>query len=80
MAFEFDCATVQKPTVNSTINIPQPTAVVAGTLDDIFWRQPNIFSENIYIATMNGKLRMYKAGNLMTLIQEVLSAVRPSMS
>jgi len=65
--FEFDCATVQKPTVNSTINIPQPTAVVAGTpWMTFFWRQPNIFPENIYIATMNGKLRMYKAGNLMT--------------
>lgn len=64
----FSYAPEQKPKVVSTISVKKPTAVATGLpWLTFFWRDgDNTFRENAYIATMDGELRMYKVGNLMT--------------
>lgn len=66
--YTFSHAPEQKPRVVSTISVTKPTAVAAGLPRCTFyWRDNNdTFQENAYIATMDGELRMYKVGNLMT--------------
>jgi hypothetical protein len=65
--YTFAYAPGQKPTVHSTINVTQPTAVAAG-MPNTKWRLRNgaVFAQNAYVASMDGKLRIYKVGNLMT--------------
>lgn len=66
--YTFSYAPEQKPKVVSTISVKNPTAVATGLpWFTFFWRDgDNSFRENAYIATMDGELRMYKVGNLMT--------------
>lgn len=66
--YTFSYAPEQKPKVVSTISVTRPTAVAAGLpWFTMYWRDGNDkFRENAYIATMDGELRMYKVGNLMT--------------
>lgn len=66
--YTFSYAPEQKPKVVSTISVKKPTAVAAGLpRSSGYWRDNNdTFQENAYITTMDGELRMYKVGNLMT--------------
>ncbi|WP_104547532.1 hypothetical protein [Chroococcidiopsis sp. TS-821] len=66
--YTFSHAPEQKPKVVSTIVVNKPTAVAAGLpWCTMYWRDRNhVFQENAYIATMDGELRIYKVGNLMT--------------
>ncbi len=71
--YTFSYSSQQKPKVVATINVKKPTAVAAGLIWSTgHWRDSNdTFRENVYIATMDGELRMYKVGNLMTTDSEV---------
>ncbi len=65
--YTFTYAASQTPTVYSTIDVMQPTAVAAG-LPWCMWliRNGNDAMENAYVTTMDGNLLMYKVGDLMT--------------
>lgn len=66
--YSFSYVQEQRPKVVSTISVKKPTAVVAGLIRCTFhWRDDDeTFQENAYISTMDGELRIYKVGNLMT--------------
>ncbi|UYZ63627.1 RICIN domain-containing protein [Hymenobacter weizhouensis] len=65
----------QMPTVAQTLTVPQPTAVAAGTGsttayerrdDGVIYGQGYTFHENAYVASLDGTVRMYKVGDLIT--------------
>jgi hypothetical protein len=63
----FTHAPAQTPTIYSTITVPQPTAVLCGRMNvEYFMRNEGLFVQNAYVASMDGQLRMYKVGDLMT--------------
>jgi hypothetical protein len=65
--YTFTYAPAQTPTIYSTITVTQPTAVLCGRMNvEYFMRNEGLFVQNAYVASMDGQLRMYKVGDLMT--------------
>lgn len=65
--FTFDRAPEQAPIVAAVQDVKQPTAVAAG-MPRTHWRmrQGGAFAQNAYVAAMDGRLLIFKVGNLMT--------------
>jgi hypothetical protein len=67
--YTFTHAAGQTPTVYSTINVTQPTTVLAGQMNaggEWLMRNEAEFVQNAYVASMDGQLRIYRVGDLMT--------------
>jgi len=65
--YTFAHAAGQTPVLHATLDVKQPTALAAG-MPGTKWimRNSTVFAQNVYVASMDGQLRMYKVGDLMT--------------
>jgi hypothetical protein len=64
--YTFTYASSQTPALYATKDVTQPTAVAAGLPNKFFRFRNDTMKENAYVATMDGRLLMYKVGDLMT--------------